>query len=237
MLKGKIHSIETMGLVDGPGVRTVVFFQGCHLRCKYCHNPDTWNFQSGKEMDIPEIIKMLKRYKSYYGKTGGITCSGGEPLLQIEFLTELFKACKRENISTCLDTSGYGSGDYKELLQYTDLVIFDVKHYKSENYTELTGGDFTVPTEFLQSVKKSGIPLWIRHVVIPDLTDSEDHIRNLRKYIATIPNVKKVELLPYHTFGVSKYENMKIFYPLQNVAPMDKEKTQKLQNIISNIEL
>ncbi len=118
MLKGKIHSVESMGLVDGPGIRTVLFFQGCILRCKYCHNPDTWEKQCGKEMGVDEIIKMLKRYQPYYGNTGGVTCSGGEPAMQIEFLTELFKACKKENISTCLDTAGYGYGDYQELLDY-----------------------------------------------------------------------------------------------------------------------
>ena len=235
MLKGKIHSVETMGLVDGPGIRIVLFFQGCRLRCKYCHNPDTWDLQSGKEMDVAEIIKMLKRYQPYFGKTGGVTCSGGEPLLQIEFLTELFKECKRENISTCLDTAGYGNGDYKELLEYTDLVLFDAKHYIPEEYRELTGGDFSKPIEFLQAVKESGTSLWIRHVVVPNLTDSEEHIKGLGEYIATIPNVEKVELLPYHTLGVSKYESMGIPYPLKNVVSMDKEKTKKLQNMISII--
>lgn len=237
MLKGKIHAVESMGLVDGPGIRTVLFFQGCQLRCKYCHNPETWNMQSGKEICVDEIVKMLKRYRPYYGETGGVTCSGGEPLLQIEFVTELFKACKRENISTCLDTAGYGNGDYEELLKYTDLVLFDIKHYLPEEYNELTGGDFTKPTEFLQAVKRSGTPLWIRHVVVPGLTDSEEHIRELGNYIATIPNVEKVELLPYHTLGVSKYENMKVCYPLKDIAPMDKEKTKKLQNLILNIAL
>ncbi|HCT65221.1 MAG TPA: pyruvate formate lyase-activating protein [Lachnospiraceae bacterium] len=233
-MKGKIHSVETVGLVDGPGVRTVLFFQGCGLRCKYCHNPDTWDLQAGKEMDVAEIIKKLKRYQPYYGKTGGVTCSGGEPLLQVEFLIELFKECKRNNISTCLDTAGYGKGDYKELLEYTDLVIFDVKHYIPEKYRELTGGNFSVPTEFLEAVKKSGTPVWIRHVVVPNITDSEEHIRGLENYIATIPNVKKVELLPYHTLGVSKYENMGISYPLKDVPNMDKEKTKILQNMITN---
>ncbi|MDD3570615.1 MAG: pyruvate formate-lyase-activating protein [Lachnospiraceae bacterium] len=235
-MNGKIHSVETMGLVDGPGIRTVLFFQGCHLRCKYCHNPDTWDLKSGKEMSVHEIIKLLKRYQPYYGKTGGVTCSGGEPLLQIEFLTELFKACKKEDISTCLDTAGYGNGDYAELLKYTDLVLYDVKHYIPEKYRELTGGNFSIPTEFLQAVKESETPLWIRHVVVPNLTDSDEHIRGLRNYIATIPNVEKVELLPYHTLGVSKYEGMGISYPLKKVSPMNKEKIKNLQNMISNTD-
>lgn len=221
-----------MGLVDGPGIRTVLFFQGCKLRCKYCHNPDTWEMQSGKEMDISQVMQMLKRYQPYYGSTGGITCSGGEPLLQIDFLTELFKACKKENISTCLDTAGYGYGDYEELLNYTDLIIFDVKHYLPQNYNALTGGDFSVPIKFLDAVKKNGTPLWIRHVVVPNLTDSEEHIKGLRDYIKEIPNVEKVELLPYHTLGVDKYKVMGIRYPLTDTLPMCKEKTKQLQNMI-----
>lgn len=235
MKKGKIHSVESMGLVDGPGIRTVLFFQGCRLRCKYCHNPDTWEMQSGKEMDVSEIIKMLKRYQSYYGNTGGITCSGGEPLLQIEFLTELFKACKKENISTCLDTAGYGYGDYYELLNYTDLVIFDVKHYLPQHYNELTGGDFSVPTKFLNDVKNKGTPLWIRHVVIPNLTDSKSHIKELGEYIKAIPNIEKVELLPYHTLGVEKYKVMGIDNLLKDTLPMCKEKTKQLQNMVLDI--
>lgn len=235
MPKGKIHSVESTGLVDGPGIRTVLFFQGCGLRCKYCHNPDTWEMQSAKEMDVSEIMKMLKRFQPYYGNTGGITCSGGEPLLQIEFLTELFKACKKENISTCLDTAGYGYGEYRELLDFTDLVIFDVKHYLPENYTALTGGDFSVPTKFLDAVKKNGTPLWIRHVVIPNLTDSEEHIKGLGAYIKAIPNVEKVELLPYHTLGVEKYSVMGVDYPLKDTLPMCKEKTQQLQRMILDI--
>lgn len=235
MQKGKIHSVESMGLVDGPGIRTVLFFQGCKLRCKYCHNPDTWQMQSGKEMDVNEIMKMLRRYQPYYGDTGGVTCSGGEPLLQIEFLTELFKACKKENISTCLDTAGYGYGNYQELLDYTDLVILDVKHYSPQKYKELTGGDFSLATAFLDAVKKQGTPLWIRHVVVPNLTDDEEHIKGLGEFIKGIPNVEKVELLPYHILGVEKYKVMGINYPLKDTPPMCKEKTKRLQNIILDI--
>ncbi len=234
-MKAKIHSIETMGLVDGPGIRTVLFFQGCKLRCKYCHNPDTWDINTGKEMSVEEIIKMLRRYKPYYGDTGGITCSGGEPLLQSEFLTELFKECKKEGISTCIDTAGYGNGNYTELLSYTDLVIMDLKHIEYEKYNYITGGNISKANEFLDEVKNKNIPLWIRHVVVPDLTDNEEHIKKLGKYIKTIPNVKKVELLPYHILGVEKYKTMGINYTLEGILPMDKEKTEKLQKIISDI--
>ncbi len=235
MQKGRIHSIESMGLVDGPGIRTVLFLQGCGLRCKYCHNPDTWQRHAGKEMDVTEIMKKLRRFQPYYGKAGGVTCSGGEPLLQIEFVTELFKACKKENISTCLDTAGYGFGNYEELLKVTDLVLFDVKHYLPEEYKALTGGDFSIPTDFLNAVKQSKTPLWIRHVVVPNITDTEEHIKGLGEYIRAIPNVEKVELLPYHTLGVEKYSVMGADYPLKDTLPMCKEKTKELQKMILDI--
>ncbi|KAF5042542.1 Pyruvate formate-lyase 1-activating enzyme [anaerobic digester metagenome] len=235
MLRGKIHSIETMGLVDGPGIRTVLFFQGCRLRCQYCHNPDTWQPDGGKDMDVGQLIGLLKRYRPYYGATGGVTCSGGEPLLQAEFLAELFRACKRESISTCLDTAGCGNGDYGALLEYTDLVILDAKHYRPDDYTALTGGDIAVPNAFLQAVVQSGTPLWIRHVVVPGLTDSPAHIRGLGQYLAGIPNLQKVELLTYHTLGVHKYAQMGLRYPLQDTPAMDKDETQELQKMLSEI--
>ncbi len=233
MQKGRIHSIESMGLVDGPGIRTVLFLQGCQLRCRYCHNPDTWQLSGGKEMDIDTILKMLKRYRPYYGETGGITCSGGEPLLQADFVTELFKACKAENISTCLDTAGYGYGSYDTLLDYTDLVIFDIKHILPEKYHALTGGDFSIADSFLASVKEKGIPLWIRHVVVPGWTDQEEHIRQLGAIIKTIPNVQKAELLPYHTMGIQKYHALGIPYTLEGISPMDQKKLQYLQNVLT----
>ena len=158
-----------MGLVDGPGIRTVLFFQGCRLRCQYCHNPDTWRPEGGNEMDTGQLIRLFKRYHPYYGATGDVTCSGGEPLLQAEFLAELFRACKREHITTCLDTAGCGNGDYGALLAHTDLVILDVKHYCPDDYAALTGGDIAAPNAFLRAVVQSGTPLWIRHVVVPGL--------------------------------------------------------------------
>jgi pyruvate formate lyase activating enzyme len=233
MPKGKIHSVETMGLVDGPGIRTIVFLQGCHLRCKYCHNPDTWELHSSKEMEVEEVMKLLRRYRPYYGEVGGVTVSGGEPLLQIEFLTALFQKCKEEGISTCLDTAGYGNGEYQQLLQYTDLVLFDVKHYSPTKYKELTGGDISRAEAFLQAVIESGTPLWIRHVVVPSLTDTKEHIEGLKQYISAIPNVKKVELLGYHTLGVSKYQGMGIAYPLEGVPTMDQKVLKELQDSIT----
>lgn len=232
METGKIHSIESMGLVDGPGIRTVLFFQGCALRCRYCHNPDTWQMEGGREMSVEQVMKMLRRYRPYYGETGGLTCSGGEPLLQPEFLTELFRACRQEGISTCLDTAGYGNGDYEELLSYTDLVILDIKHHEPEPYHRLTGGLIRTPQNFLEAVKKAGVPLWIRHVVVPGLTDSQRHIESLGEYIRTIPHVERIELLPYHVMGVEKYHVMGIPYTLESIPPMGKEETERLQALI-----
>lgn len=237
MQKGKIHSVESMGLVDGPGIRTVLFFQGCKLRCRYCHNPDTWNMQGGKEMCVDEAMQMLRRYKPYYGTQGGITCSGGEPLLQIDFLTELFRACKQEGISTCLDTAGYGNGMYDTLLQYTDLILLDIKHYDATAYHNLTGGEISVPETFIRAVEKAGIPLWIRHVVVPHLTDSVAHIRKLGAYIKQIKNVEKIELLPYHTLGVEKYHVMGIPYTLEQIPSMTKATVAQLQLVIDNMNL
>lgn len=235
MYNGRIHSVESMGLVDGPGIRTVLFFQGCHLRCQYCHNPDTWALDGGKEMDVPSVMKQLRRYRPYYGEEGGVTCSGGEPLLQIEFLTKLFQACKAEGISTCLDTAGYGLGYYDELLKVTDLVIFDVKHPSPTGYQKLTGGNSTVPIQFLDAVEKSDTRLWMRHVVVPHLTDEEAHLNALGEYIKKYSKVEKVELLPYHTLGVDKYKTMGLAYALQDTAPMSKEETKKLQHTINGI--
>lgn len=186
-------------------------------------------------MDVGQIMKMLKRYRPYYGNTGGVTCSGGEPLLQADFVTELFKACKAENISTCLDTAGYGNGTYEELLDYTDLVIFDIKHMIPKKYHELTGGDLSTAENFLEAVKVKGVPLWIRHVVVPGLTDEEGHIRQLGEMIQTIPNVQKVELLPYHTMGVGKYHALGIPYTLEGVPPMEQKKIQYLQNLLTEM--
>ena len=232
MLSGRIHSLETMGLVDGPGVRTVVFFQGCRLRCLYCHNPDSWALDAGKTMTVDEIMRVLNRCKPYYGKTGGVTCSGGEPLLQPEFLAELLKACKQAGISTCLDTAGCGDGNYDAILTNTDLVLLDIKHYRSESYTELTGISLESTNAFLDAIKRHNTPLWIRHVVVPGLTDSPAHIKGLKDYIAQIPNVQKVELLPYHTLGVAKYAEMGIPYRLEGTAPMDNDRIKSLTALL-----
>ncbi|MDY6012411.1 pyruvate formate-lyase-activating protein [Clostridium sp.] len=234
MTTGRIHSIESMGLVDGPGIRVVVFFQGCSLRCKYCHNPDTWEYGGGEEYTASELVDKIKRYKPYFETSnGGVTFSGGEPLRQPEFLIEALKLCKQEGIHTCIDTSGFGVGMYDEILKYTDLVLFDIKELTKENYKKVTLMNIDESLKFLEAVQRNGTKMWIRHVVVPGLTDGEEHIRELKEFISTLKNVEKVELLPYHVLGVNKYEKMGIKYPLEGVEPMDKEKIKEYEKILN----
>lgn len=230
MTVGRVHSMESMGLVDGPGIRTVIFFQGCSLRCRFCHNPDTWEFNSGEITDPETLVKKISRFKPYFKNTGGVTFSGGEPLMQPDFLLETLKLCKQENIHTCIDTAGYGMGSYDEILEDTDLVLLDLKHVSETDYKQMTGRTMDRFQEFLSALEKSETPIWIRHVVVPGITDSQEHMENLKTYISTIPNVEKVELLPYHLLGKNKYEVMGIPYSLDGVPAMDKEKTMDLQS-------
>lgn len=230
MIKGRIHSIETMGLVDGPGIRVVVFFQGCKLRCTYCHNPDTWNENNGTEYTVEEVVSKIKKFKSYFQTSGGgVTFSGGDPLRQPEFLLEVLKACKAEGIHTCLDTSGVGFGDYEEILKYTDLVLYDVKHLTEKGYLDLTGFKMDETNKFLEAVRKNQTKLWIRQVVLPGQTDSDEYIKNLKEFVDSLDNVEKVELLPYHLLGKNKYENLGMKYRLDGVPAMDKEVCKKLK--------
>ncbi|CDF58456.1 pyruvate formate-lyase-activating protein [Thermobrachium celere] len=234
MVTARVHSIETMGLVDGPGIRVVVFMQGCKLRCAYCHNPDTWDQKGGFEISVEELIQKVKRYKIYFNHSGGgVTLSGGDPLLQPEFVIEFFKRCKEEGIHTTLDTSGYGIGMYDEILKYTDLVLLDIKHIDDIEHKKLTGYDRHGFFEFLDALKRNNTKMWIRHVVVPGITDGEEHIRALAQFIKTIPNVEKVELLPYHVHGVNKYQELGIKYRLEGVEPLSKERLEYLKNILS----
>lgn len=223
--EGWVHSLESMGLVDGPGIRTAVFLQGCALRCQYCHNPDTWQRESttAQPMTPAQLLRRLERFRPYYGEQGGVTFSGGEPLLQPDFLRESLKLCRRAGIHTCLDTAGRGLGDYGEILAYTDLVLLDVKHYTSEGFRQVTGGDMEPFLHFVEAVRQAKVPLWVRHVVVPGLTDGEEHLEGLEEYLRTLPRVERVELLPYHTLGVHKYEALGIPYPLEGVSAMEKE--------------
>lgn len=229
---GKINSIETMGLVDGPGVRFVVFMQGCPLRCKFCHNPETWILNEKSDSYTPEdLIEKISRYKPYFKNNGGVTFSGGEPLMQKEFLLECLKLCKKENIHTCLDTAG-SVPDCKEILGYTDLVIFDVKGTNENNYKDMTSGKIDNSLNFLKLCQEMNKELWIRSVIIPGINDNEEYINELIQFIKPIKNVSKAELLPYHTLGVHKYEELGINYPLKNVHDMDKDKCKKLEEIL-----
>jgi pyruvate formate lyase activating enzyme len=235
MTFGKIHSIESMGLVDGPGVRTVVFLQGCALRCAYCHNPDTWSLEGGTLTSSEDLLKKLIKFKPYYESSGGgVTFSGGEPLLQPEFLKEMLKLCKENHIHTAVDTAGFGLGDYDEILKYADLVILDIKHSTAEGYAYLVSGDKKKLDEFLTALSHSSAKVWIRHVVVPGVTDSKEHILKLKEIIKNIKNVEKIELLPYHTLGVSKYKKLGIPYRLEGTPPMDKSLTEELEKILKS---
>lgn len=237
MTCGRIHSWETMGLVDGPGIRTVVFMQGCRLRCKYCHNPDTWSCEGGTLTSPEEIVRKLLRFVPYYGTNGGVTFSGGEPLMQADFLAEALTLCRSNGINTCIDTAGVGTGSYREILKNTDLVLYDVKHYTREGYRNITGQEIDETLSFLDTVQNMGVPLWIRHVVVPGLTDSDEHLRGLHEYIGTLRGVKRVELLPYHVLGVHKYRTMGIPYPLEGIPPMEPEKLTAWQALMNKEDL
>lgn len=235
MIKGRIHSIETMGLVDGPGIRVVVFMQGCALRCLYCHNPDTWSDKGEniKEFTPEELVNKISRFRSYFERSGGgVTFSGGDPLRQPEFLKETLKLCKEQGIHTTLDTSGVGYGNYEEVLKYTDLVLFDVKHLTKEGYKNMTGVAIEESLNFLEACKKCGTKLWIRQVVVPGRTDSEEYMLMLKDFIKSLDNVEKVELLPYHLLGVNKYETLGLKYRLEGVEAMDKEKCKELYKLL-----
>lgn len=222
MALGRIHSIESMGLVDGPGIRTVVFLQGCRLRCRYCHNPDTWAEEDAKNLLLSpeELLSRLLRFKPYFGAEGGVTFSGGEPLLQADFLREILALCKEAGIHTCLDTAGCGTGEYGEILANSDLILYDVKHYTEDGYRAVTGRSQEETLRFLAAAQEREIPLWVRHVVVPGLTDGEEHLTGLEAYLKTLHGIRRVELLPYHTLGVSKYHALNIPYPLEDVPPM-----------------
>ncbi|WP_040212118.1 pyruvate formate-lyase-activating protein [Clostridium polynesiense] len=225
-----------MGLVDGPGVRVVVFFQGCSLRCAFCHNPDTWGANEGEEITSQDLLKKILRYKTYFKSSGGgITFSGGEPLLQPDFLIEMLKLCRENGIHTTIDTAGCGIGKYSEILKYTDLVLFDIKHIDAEEYKKMTRNNINESLKFLEAVQQSGNKMWIRQVIIPNLNDSREYIKGLADIINTLNNVEKVELLPYHLLGVSKYEALGKKYRLEGVPEMDKEKNKELEDYLKTL--
>jgi pyruvate formate lyase activating enzyme len=211
-----------MGLLDGPGVRTVVFMQGCPLRCAYCHNPAILTFQGGIEHTPEQLLNKVKRFKSYYGDTGGVTVSGGEPLAQAEFLTEFFRLCQQNGIHTCLDTSGVGlGGDYAELLKSTNLVLLDIKHTSAEKFKELTLVDKARTQPFYEALNNSNAEVWIRQVIMPNYNDNLEYLHTLANEIKNIHNIKKIEFLPYHTMAESYYEKLNMPYRLKGMPAMD----------------
>lgn len=231
--KGIVHSIQSLGTVDGPGIRFVVFLKGCNLRCGCCHNPDTWNLSGGEEYTPLEIVNKAIRYKEYFGKDGGITLSGGEPLLQAEFAKEVFTLCKRVGINTCLDTSGsLLNSDIKALLEVTDRVLLDIKYTTDELYQKFVGCALSAPLEFLDYLEAQKIPTTLRQVIIPTLNDSEENILALKQIANSHQTVDKVELLPFKKICQVKYDNMGIVFPFSHLPEPDKALMNTLQKML-----
>jgi pyruvate formate lyase activating enzyme len=241
-LTGYLHSTESFGTVDGPGIRFVFFFQGCKLRCKYCHNPDTWSFSKATPITVQDAVKTVLKYKNYI-KNGGVTFSGGEPLEQLPFITELAKELKSNGIHVAVDTTGITfdkASDsvvkaHLELLRYVDLFLLDVKNIDSDKHKLITGRGNENVLDFAKFLSENGKDTWIRYVLCPTLSDGEDDILKLKAFINTLSTVKKVEVLPYHTLGVQKYDKLGIPYPLKGVASPDKETVQKVKEILGAI--
>jgi pyruvate formate lyase activating enzyme len=236
---GKIHSVETCGTLDGPGIRFVIFTQGCPLRCQYCHNPDTWKMEDGKNVTVDELMKEINKYKSYMKYSGGgVTASGGEPLMQPQFIKELFERCKGERIHTVLDTSGCISlNKVKEVIELTDLVLLDIKSFDVHKYKEITGASLEPTIEFAKYLSKINKPMWVRYVLVPGLTDDFDSIAKLAEFLSNLGNVEKVEILPFHKMGEYKWEELKYEYKLKDTQPPSKERVEKVSNIFRKYNL
>ena len=233
LIKGKINSIQTLGTLDGPGVRFVIFMQGCNLRCGCCHNPDTWELNVGEEYSALEIADKAERYRTYFGKEGGITVSGGEPLLQPEFVYELFKECKKRDINTCLDTSGSILNDkIKEMLNFTDRVLLDIKYTTDEQYLKYVGCSIKKPLEFLDYVNGENIPVTLRQVVIPSLNDTEENIKELKKIREQFSCVDGVELLPFKKICKVKYDKMGLEFDFERFETPSSEIMKKLTDML-----
>ena len=237
--KGYVHSLESFGSVDGPGVRYVIFLTGCAMRCQFCHNPDTWDMTTGTPYTAGELLDKACRYRSYWKSKGGITVSGGEPLLQIDFLLELFKEAKERNIHTTLDTSGNPFtteepfySKWLELMKYTDLILLDIKHIDEEQHKILTGQTNQNILEMARQLSDMGKPVWIRHVLVPERNDKDEYLHRLADFIHTLKNVERVEVLPYHTLGVFKWEQLGIAYPLKGIDPPTAERVRNAEEIL-----
>lgn len=239
MLKGFIHSTESFGSVDGPGIRFIIFMQGCCMRCQFCHNPDSWQLGVGVEKTADELLAQVERFRPYWGEKGGITVSGGEALMQIDFLINLFEKAHARGITTCLDTSaqpftrqGAFFAKFQRLMQATDTVLLDIKHIDDDAHRKLTrhtNRNILDCARFLDEIAK---PVWIRHVLVPGITDSDDCLQRLAAFIRTLSNVERVEVLPYHTMGVFKYERLGIDYPLKDVLPPTAERVENARKIL-----
>ena len=237
---GRIHSFETFGSVDGPGVRFLVFLSGCNFRCKYCHNPDTWARPSALEMSADEVLAKALRYREYWGADGGITVSGGEPLLQLEFLTELFEKAREKGVNTCIDTAAGPFtraepwiGQFRKLMEVTDLLLLDLKHIDSEAHRELTGADNANVLDCAKFLSEIGKPVWIRHVLVPGINTDEPSLAKLSAFIKTLDNVKKVAVLPYHALGVPKWKALGIAYALDGVPSPSAEQRAFAERILT----
>ncbi len=239
MNKGFIHSIESFGSVDGPGVRFLIFLQGCPLRCRYCHNPDTWAFGKGQEMYVDELLDKAERYKSYWGGKGGITVSGGEPLMQIDFLIELFTEAHRRGINTCIDTSaqpfrrtGEWLVKFEQLMAVTDTILLDIKHMRPSEHKSLTGHDNENILDCARYLSEIGKPVWIRHVLVPGITDNDEYLKELSDYLRGMSNIERIDVLPYHSLGTFKYEKLGIEYSLKNTSAPSAERIENAERIL-----
>ena len=240
---GKIHSIESFGSVDGPGIRFVVFLKGCHMRCQFCHNPDTWNMDGAEEKTADELLTQALRYKTYWKKGGGITVSGGEPLLQIDFLIEFFKKAKEKGVHVTLDTSGNPFtreepffSKFNELMKVTDLVMLDIKNINEDEHKILTGWSNSNIIDMAKYLSDINKPVWIRHVLVPGGSDNDEQLIKLDEFIKTLNNVDRVEVLPYHTLGTFKWEELGIDYPLKDVNPPSKERIENANKLLHTSE-
>lgn len=243
-ITGRIHSTENFGTVDGPGVRFIVFTQGCKMRCEFCHNPDTWKMgaSEGREVTSEEVLEEAVKYRSYWGEDGGITVSGGEPLLQLDFLIDLFQKAQKLGIHTTLDTCGQPFtkkepffSKFQELMTYTDLILFDIKHIDNQQHRRLTGHGNTHILEMAEYLSEIGQPVWIRHVLVPERSDYDDYLKRLHMFIETLQNVEKVEILPYHTMGKYKWDELGLDYPLKHINPPTKERVENAKKLL-NVE-
>ena len=238
-MKGRIHSFETFGAVDGPGVRFIIFLKGCNMRCKYCHNPDTWEMAGGELYNAEEVLQKALRYKNYWVNGGGITVSGGEALLQMDFMIELFELAHKHGIHCTLDTAGnpftYEEpffSKFERLMKVTDLVLFDLKEIDDKVHRYLTGVSNENILACAKYLSDHHIPMWIRHVLVPGITANEEDLQKLREFIDTLDSVERVEVLPYHVLGISKYEKMGISYPLMDTPQPTKEQIETAERIL-----